>query len=89
MATRTHPLDISRRRLLRGAPFALGAALAATAAAAENKVSQKLARYQATPKGDQRCDNCVQWQPPASCKIVAGEISPAGWCILYARAPKP
>jgi hypothetical protein len=42
-------------------------------------------KYQPTPKGDQRCDNCVFWQPPASCKIVDGTIAPSGWCTLYKK----
>jgi hypothetical protein len=85
-----HTLDVSRRRFLRGASLAagagvlLGAGLAASSAAAETKFSQKLAQYQSTPKGPARCDNCSQFQGPASCKVVAGAVSPSGWCQLYA-----
>jgi len=81
----------SRRALFRGAALiAGGAALAAagltarSAAAAKGKMSQQAAAYQPTAKGQQRCNNCTQWQPPASCKTVEGEIAASGWCNLYA-----
>ena len=84
-------LDLSRRGLLRGAALAvaaggalLGAGLAATTAQAQTKISQKLSNYRDTPKGNARCDGCIQWQGPASCRIVQGVISPTGWCQLYA-----
>ena len=89
-----YTLDLSRRRVLHGA--ALGAGTAAllaggltglAAIAAPSKMSQKAAGYQGKPKGKQRCDNCVQWAPPASCNIVASPISPAGWCNLYVAKP--
>lgn len=86
--------QLSRRSLLRNATFAAGGAAilgtttaANRASAAETKVSQKLAAYQDTPKGPQRCDNCTQFQPPSSCKVVEGNISPAGWCALYVMKP--
>jgi len=83
-------LDISRRRLLRSATLAAAAgalvAVAATgsAALADSKFAQTLAKYQPTPKGAARCDNCSQFQAPSSCKVVASPIAPAGWCQLYA-----
>jgi len=86
-----HRLDLSRRRFLRGTALVTGGGallLLASSATAANKVSQKLAHYQPQPKGAQRCDNCVQWSAPSSCKIVDGAISPSGWCMLYAPAPK-
>ena len=89
-----HTLDLSRRRVLHGAALAAGgAALLAggltgfSAVAASNKMSQKAAGYVGKPKGKQRCDNCVQWAPPASCNIVAGPIRPSGWCNLYVAKP--
>lgn len=85
-----HRLDLSRRRLLQGAAFALGggALVAAGQASAANKLSKKVAHYQEQPKGAQRCDNCIQWAAPNACKIVEGAISPSGWCMLYAPAPR-
>ncbi len=78
---------ISRRVVLTGAALALGAAAAATAvsqAAAQEKISQADAKYQGTPKGEQHCDGCVNFQPPNACKFVQGDISPSGWCQLFA-----
>ena len=82
---------ISRRVALKGAALALGAAAAAAVpqAAARQKVSQSDAKYQSTPKGDQRCDGCISFQPPNACKFVQGDISPSGWCELFAaKIPK-
>jgi len=79
---------ISRRVVLTGTALGLGAAAAAVAvsqAAAQQKISQADAKYQGTPKGDQHCDGCVNFQPPNACKFVQGDISPSGWCQLFAR----
>lgn len=62
-----------------------GATLIGTPAAAANKIPQKAVSYQSTPKGEQRCDNCALWEPPSSCKLVDGTISPSGWCTLYKK----
>jgi hypothetical protein len=82
-----HTLDLSRRGLLRGLVLATGAGvlLTATPAAADSKFSQKMAKYQPGPKGQQQCDSCGQFVAPASCKVVDGKISPSGWCFLYAH----
>ena len=76
---------ISRRVLLTGTTLALGtAAVAAVSQAmAQVKISQAVANYQNTPKGDQRCDRCINFQPPNACKFVQGDISPSGWCQLF------
>jgi hypothetical protein len=77
---------ISRRVVLTGTALALGAAAAATAispAPAQQKISQADAKYQGTPKGDQHCDVCVNFQPPNACKFVQGDVSPSGWCQLF------
>jgi hypothetical protein len=49
-------------------------------------VPQKTVKYQDTPKGEQRCDNCALFEPP-SCKTVDGTIAAQGWCIVYAKKP--
>ena len=49
----------------------------------QQKVSQELAKYQATPKDKQRCDGCASFQAPNACKVVEGDISPSGWCQLF------
>jgi len=77
---------ISRRVALSSAALALGAAAIATAAsqaAAQQKIGQADAKYQATPSGDRHCDGCVNFQPPSACKFVQGDISPSGWCQLF------
>ena len=78
----------SRRAALAGTAFVLGAAAAATAVSqspAQQQISQADAKYQATPKDDQRCDACVNFQPPNACKFVQGDISASGWCQLFAK----
>jgi hypothetical protein len=51
-------------------------------------MAQSAVGYREKPQGNARCDACIQWQAPASCKIIAGVINPNGWCTLYAPAPK-
>jgi len=78
---------MSRRIVLRRTALALGAVATgavAPRAAAQQKISQADAKYQPQPKGQQRCDNCVNFQAPKACKFVQGDISPSGWCQLYA-----
>lgn len=78
--------DLSRRRILQIAIAGSGAIIAAslpTASFAASKVAKAAVAYQPQPKGKARCDNCVQWQASAACKLVAGDISPSGWCSIY------
>jgi hypothetical protein len=79
---------ISRRHFLSvtGAGAVLATGFATSRAAASNKISHSVVRYQATPKGRQRCDNCAVWEPPSHCKLVEDPISPSGWCVLYRPA---
>jgi len=56
---------------------------AARTALAQTKVTHEIAKYQDTPKNDQKCSTCIQFVTPSSCKIVADPISPDGWCQLY------
>jgi hypothetical protein len=79
---------ISRRVVLAGTALALGAAaIPATVSqtAAQVKISQATASYQGTPKGDQRCEGCANFQPPNACKFVEGHITPNGWCQLFVK----
>lgn len=77
---------VSRRDFLHvaavGSGTMLGAGLFASPAMA-SKMSPKAMQYRPTPNGNQRCDNCANFQAPGACKVVDGTISPAGWCILY------
>jgi anaerobic selenocysteine-containing dehydrogenase len=78
---------LSRRDFLFTAAVGGGAVVAAgmiaSPAAASSKMSQRAMAYQPNPKGNQRCDNCANFQAPGSCKLVDGAIAPSGWCILY------
>jgi len=56
---------------------------AARNALAQTKLTHEIAKYQETPKNDQKCSTCVQFVPPASCKIVADPTNPDGWCQFY------
>ena len=59
----------------------------ASAAAPKKKFTQQQAHYQPVPKSGQRCQNCALWQSPNACQVVEGQVSPAGWCILYQAKP--
>lgn len=89
--SRVVSVKVSRRCLLRqvavtaGGAAALGTVAIGRANAAQ--VSQKIVAYQDTPHGAQECDNCAQFQPPSSCKVVEGTVSPAGWCKVYVKKP--
>jgi hypothetical protein len=78
---------ISRRALLGGAALAVGATATirtSTRAAAQQKVSQADAKYQDQPQGQQRCEICLNFQPPNACQFVESPISPKGWCQYFA-----
>lgn len=86
--------ELSRRSIMRnfaaaaGGAVVLGTTMSANrVAAAPTKVSQKAVGYQNTPKGAQRCDNCTEFEAPASCKVVEGTVEPAGWCKIYVKKP--
>jgi hypothetical protein len=66
-----------------GAAAVIGSSTPARAA----KAPQKAVKYQDTPKGEQRCENCTLFEAPSACKTVDGTISPQGWCIVYAKKP--
>lgn len=82
----------SRRAVLRaGVGVAAGAAIAGAAgsalAADPPKLAKNVVMYQDHPKNGQHCSICVHFIPPNACKIVAGTISPNGWCGVF--SPKP
>jgi hypothetical protein len=63
----------------------LGQARAAPADAPK-KMQQATVRYQAQPKGDQKCGGCTNFIAESkSCKLVEGQISPDGWCNVWAK----
>lgn len=81
---------LSRRSLLSQALLLTGAALTASVvpsrqASAQQKASKMAMKYQDKPNGDMHCSNCMQFVPPASCKVVEGVISPNGYCIAWVK----
>lgn len=54
-------------------------------AKAQPKTSQKVAKYQNHPHEGQHCQICRFFEPPNSCQLVAGTISPNGWCSFFAK----
>jgi hypothetical protein len=85
--------DLSRRNFLSGAvvlPALAGLTLAQTATA-EAKGSQAQFKYQKTPSNGKKCSQCKFFLKGSSatangsCTLVAGTISPNGWCIAYAK----
>lgn len=77
----------SRRALLESTALVIGVAVTCGLpheAAAQEKVAKTEAKYQVQPKGQQRCEICLQFQPPNSCKLVEGAIYPKGWCQFFA-----
>ncbi|HRK77154.1 MAG TPA: hypothetical protein PLQ95_01320 [Thiobacillus sp.] len=66
-----------------GSP-ATGADAAAPAPA--GKVTQASVQYQNQPKGEQKCAGCLNFIAESNtCKLVEGQISPDGWCTLWAQ----
>jgi hypothetical protein len=51
------------------------------------KMSKEGAQYQEEPLGEQKCANCTNFIADSkTCKVVEGEVSPKGWCILWTAA---
>ncbi|HEY1257910.1 MAG TPA: hypothetical protein VGF34_01580 [Stellaceae bacterium] len=68
------------------AVVAAGLAAGAGTGAAEparQQVSQADAQYQDRPKGGFGCAACALFRPPKACVVVAGYISPNGWCRFF------
>jgi hypothetical protein len=73
-------------------PFAAVAAASQASAAAStpsSKSPQSAVQYQTSPKGTAKCAGCKFFLPGADakakgqCQVVAGDISPDGWCVVY------
>ncbi|MGN6516142.1 MAG: twin-arginine translocation signal domain-containing protein [Rhizomicrobium sp.] len=78
---------VSRRSLLHGATIAVGGMAIAMCRIlpAVALMPQKAAHYQDKPKGPAKCSGCTHFEPPHACGIVAGNISPNGWCQFYVK----
>jgi hypothetical protein len=82
---------IARRRLFATAVAGLLMLQARAKARAQEKrakLSKPEAEYQDSPKSDQQCSECTKFQPPKGCSVVAGDVSPRGWCKLYEAPPE-
>lgn len=79
--------EVSRRKLLRTAATAAGAAavLGAGVTTASAKMAQKAVGYQDTPKDGKTCEMCSNWRPPNGCATVDGEIAAKGWCRIFVQ----
>lgn len=68
---------------------ALAGLLLAETTNAQALGSQAQFKYQTSPKNGQKCSQCTFFIPGSSakangtCKIVAGSISPNGWCTAF------
>jgi|WetSurMetagenome_2_1015567.scaffolds.fasta_scaffold794991_2 hypothetical protein len=81
-------VTLSRRALIRRSMALGGAGLAGIvsvhgASAGPAKITQAQAKYRDAPNGPASCGKCNQFQPPSTCKLVQGAISPTGWCSLF------
>lgn len=80
---------VTRRILLEGSlvvavSVAAGSGRAESELSEAEKIAHADAKYQPTPHGQQRCEICLQFEPPDHCKIVRGPISANGWCQYFA-----
>ena len=75
-----------RRRLLQAALAAATAFAFGAPARAQQKMTQREAEYQDSPKGIFMCATCTLFEPPSSCKVVEGEVTASGWCKAFALA---
>ena len=81
---------VSRRAILVGTMAATPLITSPLEAFAAGTLPQASAKYQDKPKGANRCETCVYYiasaktAAPGQCKIVAGLVSPNGWCVLFA-----
>jgi hypothetical protein len=78
----------SRRKLIGAVAKAMSAGLLLRTAptTASEKMTPQQAQYQDTPNGIYSCAVCTLFEPPNSCKVVAGEVSKDGWCKAFALA---
>lgn len=83
------PHSVERRQVLKlSATGAIGSvALAACSTLGLPKVSKAGADYVDHVRGSARCANCLHFEAPDQCTVVAGEISPSGHSKFY--LPKP
>ena len=62
------------------------APMESAAPAAPVKASQASVQYQTQPKDGKKCADCMHFIAESNtCKLVEGDISPSGWCVLWAK----
>lgn len=67
-------------------PANTGAPTEPAAPTTAGKVMQASVHYQAQPKGDQKCADCMHFVSESnSCKVVEGSVSPMSWCSLWTK----
>jgi hypothetical protein len=82
-------ISLVRRTLVRGAIAGVAASLTRATIASANareKMSKQEAEYQDSPKDIRMCATCTLFEPPKSCKVVDGDVSPSGWWKAFALA---
>jgi hypothetical protein len=73
--------------LLRGILAVFASALTRSAKSqAQQKMSKPEAGYQDSPMDIRMCATCTLFEPPRSCKVVEGDVSPDGWCKAFVLA---
>ena len=84
MSDQSKPARVSRRTVLIAAAGAVPL-LALMSGSAEAKMAQTAVKYQPTPKDGKQCSGCNLFIAPKSCKSVAGDIAPTGWCSIWVK----
>jgi hypothetical protein len=74
---------VLRRSFVHGALSGGILCLSIPLAPAQQKMSQADAEYQDRPKNGLTCAACSLFRKPRSCEVVAGDISPEGWCRYF------
>ena len=77
----------NRRTILISAVRSMPLLALSSWAEAGPKVAQSAGHYQPTPNEGRACAACYAFVAPDHCKLLAGEISPSGWCRLWKAKP--
>ena len=88
---------VNRKEALQGMivlPALAGLMMSSTGIAQAAKQPKSKFAYQAKPHGSQQCSDCKLFEPGPSmyangeCKLIAGSISPHGWCTAFTAKPR-
>ena len=87
-------LKLSRRGFLTGSilgaaigTVSLSACMYKTTGSRAGTTPKLVALYQDVPNKSRSCAGCTHFMKPNACEIVAGEISPDGWCRFHEPRP--